>query len=140
MRLVSRPSRSVLEQRREQSRRKRVAAGTIGNAFPAVEQLQMELSFLPTEGLAPVRQLHAMYPPAPAYFEFACPYGDCDGSFDLTPIASDMMSESASHAVGTIECPGSRAGPGLTRQPCGLRLRYRIAAQYEKPKPRRRRS
>ena len=137
MRLVSRPSRSELEQRREQSRRRRVAAGTLGDAFPRLEQVRLELRFLPTEGLAPVRQLHAMYPPAPAYFEFACPYGDCDGSFDLTAIAAETLGKSAPNATGTVECPGSRAGPGLTRQPCGLRLRYRIVAQYGKPAPKR---
>ena len=130
MRLAARSGQSLLEQRREQSRRKRAAAGTLDDQFPAVARLRVELSFPETVGPAPARQLHDMYPPAPAYFDFACPYGDCDGGFDLNKVAASLMKNSTPHADGTIDCSGNRVG--MTRLPCSLRAHYRIAAEYQK--------
>lgn len=129
MRLVARSGQSLLEQRREQSRRKRAAAATLGSEFPAVERVRVELSFPVAAGPAPVRQLHVMYPPAPAYFDFACPYGDCDGGFDLTGVAAALMADSALHVEGTLQCSGTRIG--AARLPCSLHAHYRIIAEYQ---------
>lgn len=128
MRLVARSGQSLLEQRREQSRRNRAAAGTLGEQFPDVERVRIELSFPVESGPAPVRQLHVIYPPAPAYFDFACPYGDCDGGFDLTRIAASLMKQSSAFGEGTLQCSGSRIG--MTRAPCTLHAHYRIATEF----------
>ena len=80
MRIVSRTARSVREQKREKSMRKREAAGTLANAFPRSEQIRIHLQFVSTEGPAPAARTHALYPSAQAYFDFACPHGDCDGA------------------------------------------------------------
>ena len=130
MRLAARSGQSLLEQRREQSRRRRAAAGTLDDQFPAVARIRVELSFPETVGPAPARQLHDMYPPAPAYFDFACPYGDCDGGFDLNQVAASLMKNATPHVDGTIDCSGNRGG--MTRLPCNLRAHYRIAAEYQK--------
>ena len=131
MRFVSRTTRSLLEQSREQLLRKRAAAGTLGNAFPDVELIQVELRFAAPQNSVPAAQRHALYPPAPAYFEFACPFGDCDGSFDLNGIASPLLKKAIPQADGTIKCSGSRTRSGMPRQPCSLRADYRITAQYQ---------
>jgi hypothetical protein len=133
MRLAARPSQPNAEQRRELSRRKRVAAGPLSSAFPAVESVRIELTFQDESSQQPVRQLHALYPAAPAYFEFSCPHGDCDGALDMNEIMSAMLKRSESNADGTLRCPGFRAGPGMTKRPCSLDAFYRIAAQYAKP-------
>lgn len=136
MRFVSRTTRSLLEQSREQSQRRRVAAGTLGAAFPRVEQVRVELRFATAVDPAPAAQRHALYPSAPAYFEFTCPYGDCDGSFDLNGVAAPMLKSANSQASGTIYCSGSRTSIGMTRQPCSLRADYWIIAQYQaSPRP-----
>ena len=130
MRFVSRTTRSLLEQSREQSQRRRAAAGSIGKAYPRVEQIRVELRFGASANSAPAAQRHALYPSAPAYFEFACPLGDCDGSFDLNDVASPLLMKSGPQSHGTIQCSGTRAGGGMTRQPCGLRADYWITVQY----------
>jgi hypothetical protein len=130
MRFVSRTTRSLLEQSREQMLRRRAAAGTLGNAFPAVEQIRVDLRFAATASSVPAAQRHALYPPAPAYFEFACPFGDCDGSFDLNGVASPLLKNADSQADGTIQCSGSRTRTGMPRQPCSLRADYSIIALY----------
>jgi hypothetical protein len=131
MRIVSRTTRSILEQKREISMRKRQAAGTLEGTFPRVEQVRIQLRFLNTNGYAPAAQAHALYPSAQAYFEFACPHGDCDGSIDLNAIALACLKSEGAQADGTVTCPGSRTGTATARSPCNLRVDYWIAAQYK---------
>ncbi len=131
MRIVSRTTRSLLEQKREQSLRRRTAAGTIAKSFPAVEQVRLQLRFLATSGAVPAAQIHALYPSAPAYFEFACPYGDCDGSFDLNSIALPLLTKSGPQVDGSLHCSGTRTAGGMTRAPCRLRADYWVSAQYQ---------
>jgi hypothetical protein len=129
MRLAAPSGRSTFEQRRELSRRRRVAAGSLSSAYPAVEQLRIQLDFRDTAGYPPSAQVHDLFPAAPAFFEFTCPYGDCDGTLDLSGPASRLLTTAAAQAEGVVECPGSRAG-GASKIPCSLRARYRISARY----------
>jgi hypothetical protein len=97
-----------------------------------VEQIRVQLRFSASANSAPAAQVHALYPAAPAYFEFACPFGDCDGAFDLNDIASPLLANSDPQANGTIHCSGSRTGSGgAARQPCSLKADYLIIAQYQ---------
>ncbi len=131
MRIVSRTTRSLLEQKREKSLQKRAKAGVLAKAFPDVEQVRVQLRFVATANPMPAAQVHALYPSAHAYFEFACPYGDCDGSFDLNGAALPLLRSSAAHTEGTMHCSGSRTAGGMTRQPCKLRADYWIDAKYQ---------
>lgn len=131
MRIVSRTTRSLLEQKRERSLRNRQAAGTLASACPMVERVRIQLRFLPVSGSVPAAQTHALYPSAPAWFEFACPFGDCDGSFDLNAIVKPILSRSGPQASGSLHCTGTRTGSAMTRQPCNLRVDYWVAAEYQ---------
>jgi len=131
MRIVSRTTRSLLEQKREKSQRRRAAAGTLSKAFPQVEQVRVQLRFFATKGPVPAAQTHLLYPSAQAYFEFACPHGDCDGSIDLNGVALPLLRNSDLQADGTLHCSGSRTAGGMARQPCNQRADYWIAAQYQ---------
>jgi len=131
MRFVSRTTRSLLEQQRERSSQKRAAAGTLARSFPRVEEIQVQLQFLAANGVVPAAQMHALYPSAPAYFEFSCPYGDCDGSFDLNAVALPMLRKSESQAEGSLQCQGTRTAGGMARRPCTLRADFWINARYE---------
>jgi hypothetical protein len=131
MRIVSRTTRSLLEQKREKSLRRRVAAGNIAKAYPGVELVRLQLRFLPASGSVPAAQIHALYPSAPAYFEFACPYGDCDGSFDLNSVVQPFLAQDGSQTEGTLLCSGTRTAAGMTRQPCKLRADYWVRAQHQ---------
>jgi hypothetical protein len=131
MRIVSRTTRSILEQKRESSMRKRQAAGTLEAAFPRVEQVRIQLRFVRKDGNSPAAQSHALYPSAQAYFEFACPHGDCDGSIDLNAITLKCLRSEGAESDGTVQCPGTRTGIGPARLPCDLRVDYWIAARYQ---------
>jgi hypothetical protein len=131
MLIVSRTARSVREQQREKSLRKREAAGTLATAFPLSEQVRVHLQFVSEARPVPAARTHALYPSAQAYFEFACPHGDCDGSIDLNAVALSLLRSSGAHADGTLHCPGTRTDGGGTRPPCNQRVDYWIDARYQ---------
>ncbi len=131
MRIVSRSARSVREQERERSLRRREAAGTLATAFPRSEQVRIHLQFISKDRPSPAARTHALYASAQAYFEFACPHGDCDGSIDLNDVALALLRDSGAQAEGTLHCPGTRANGGGVRPPCNQRVDYWITARYQ---------
>ncbi|HEV7608356.1 MAG TPA: hypothetical protein VGO61_13520 [Steroidobacteraceae bacterium] len=132
MRMPTRKKESVFQQRREEWRKHRAAAQTLRSAFPAVELIRIELQFRDSTGRTPTAQSFVMHPPARAFFEYPCPYADCDGKFDLAVPATQVMSASEVHAHGALECGGLRSRDGLQRQPCGLHATYELTTQYLK--------
>ncbi len=131
MRIVSRTARSIREQEREKSMRKREAAGTLASAFPRSEQVHIHLKFVSQVGPAPAARAHALYPSAQAYFEFACPHGDCDGSIDLNAVILPLLRQCGTQAEGTLQCPGTRTGGEGARPRCNQRVDYWILARYQ---------
>jgi hypothetical protein len=130
MRIVSRTARSVREQQREKSTRKREAAGTLATAFPSAELVRIHLQFVSNSVPAPSPRTHAFYASAHAYFEFACPHGDCDASIDLNDAANALLRKGGTEASGTLHCPGTRTGDGIVRPRCNQRVDYWIVARY----------
>jgi hypothetical protein len=122
----------LIEQKREGSLRRRAAAGRLADAFPRTASIRVQLQFIPASGPEPAAQTHALYPSAPAYFDFSCPYGDCDGSFDLNGVALPLLGSSGQHAEGTLHCPGTRTAGGTGRRACRLRADFWVNVQYEK--------
>ena len=92
----------------ERLRRDRAAALPLRTAFPAVQQLRLELKFEGTTANIPAAQSHVLHPPARAFFGFPCPYADCDGQFDLTDAVSAVLANRATEAEGVLKCSGQR--------------------------------
>jgi hypothetical protein len=124
------PSNAVAgrQSRGDQLRRARAAAHLVRAAFPSVEQLRIELSFKDASPTPPAAQAHVLYPPAPAFFTYRCPYSDCDGEFDLQSAVCRAMSADYHTEAGSLACRGSRPGEGGAKRPCDLRLDYTITA------------
>jgi len=116
------------ESRGERLRRSRAAALPLRTTFPSVQQLRLEFRFEGTASHTPAAQLHQLYPPARAFFEFPCPHADCDGQFDLTEVVRRTVADHAHASRGTIVCSGCRAFDHSSRQPCGLNLVYSVTA------------
>lgn len=115
---------------RERMRLDRAAARVVCVAFPAIQQLRIELEFSGAGTNVPARQAHVLHPPARAFFRFQCPYGDCDGRFDLTDAVGAALSSPEHRTLGTLECTGLRARDHLSKQTCALHLRYAIHVVY----------
>ena len=132
MRLSPSSAAAAREERAGRLRRDRAAAQTVGSAFPALQQLRLDMEFECPGARAniPAAQSHVLHPPARAYFTFACPYADCDGQFDLTETVNAALSDRSHHAEGVSQCSGERVGSGASRQPCVLRLLHTVTATY----------
>lgn len=124
-------SEAIRAVRRESMRRRRAAAGTLRSLYPSVRLIRLELSFETASGWTPADLTHALYPPAPAYFHFECPFGDCDGAFDIQAVVAALVDAGGHAASGSQSCTGSRAAPALQRQPCGLVAHHRVTVCYE---------
>lgn len=122
------PPAATRQERREQFRRDRATSPMLRATFPMVEQLRIELKFEGRTSSAPTPQLHVLYPPARAFFEYPCPYWDCDGQFDLGGAVRAASTNAAHRAEGVLECEGSRVADRASRRPCLLRLVYEVTA------------
>jgi hypothetical protein len=126
------PSRTVdaRQQRADQLRRDRAASQSLRVAFPAVQQLRLELSFAGATANTPGSQSHVLHPPAQAFFTFPCPYANCDGQYDLTEAVNAALADPARRAEGMLECRGLRAQKYDSKQPCQLHLIYTVTATH----------
>ena len=127
------PSSAVArQQRKDRLRRDRAAAVALRVAFPAVQHLRLELKFESSSAKAPTLQSHILHPPAQAFFEFQCPYADCDGHFDLREAVNAALADPAHHAAGVLECSGLRPWDCASKRPCQLKLLYKVTATYHR--------
>jgi hypothetical protein len=97
--------------------------------YPDVQQVRLELQFDGTSNTL-ASQAHVLHPPARAFFDYPCPYADCDGHFDLTSAVTGALAASTGQTAGVLECEGQRSRDYASKQPCQLQLSYRIIAQY----------
>jgi hypothetical protein len=130
VRLSSSPEASRQE-RADRLRRERAAARALRVAYPALQQLRLELTFESSSANTPVPQSHILHPAARAFFEFPCPYADCDGGFDLTTAVSTSLENKGGKTRGVLECSGHRPQQHSSRRPCKLQLTYTIAPTYQ---------
>jgi hypothetical protein len=128
MRLTPLSPAATRQERVDRLRRDRATALALRAAFPAVQQLRLELKFEGSGANTPAAQSHVLHPPAQAFFTYPCPYADCDGQFDLTAAVSTALATAAHQAEGVLECSGVRARDRACKQPCLLRLAYTVIA------------
>ena len=128
MRLGHARSAVTRQDRSAQLRRDQEAAPKLRAMFPAVDQLRIELNFEGGGASTPVPQSRILHPPARAHFSFPCPYGDCDGRFELAAAVQTVVDDPAHRLEGVIECAGSRASESASKSPCRLRLHFTLTA------------
>jgi hypothetical protein len=126
------PSAATRQERRDQLRRDRATAPVLRAAFPTIKQLRIELTFEGPNSSTPTPQSHLLYPPAPAFFGYACPYSDCDGQFNLGDAVKAALADATHRAEGQLECRGSRVGDHASKRPCLLRLVYEVTATFQR--------
>jgi len=110
----------------DQLRRDRATARVLRAAFPTVQELRIELKFRGLSSSAPAPQVHVLYPPARAFFEYPCPYSDCDGQFDLGTAVKTALADLTHRTEGALECRGSRGRDQVSSRRCALQLVYQV--------------
>lgn len=132
MRLSSSSPAALRQERAERARRDRAAALALRDAFPAVQQLHLDLKFEEAAAASiPAAQSHVLHPPARAFFAFPCPHADCDGQFDLTTAVDAELKDHATEAEGVLKCSGQRLDRRASRVPCELYLHYTLSVAYQ---------
>jgi hypothetical protein len=137
MRTQTRTKPPTFRDRAERLRAARTAAPALRGVWPTVTRINVELQFLPAAAPPHASQSFVLYPAAKAYFTYPCPYGDCDGTYNLDVEAGRAMASQRGHegrVTGTLECVGMRSREGLPRQSCGLHVHYTISATHEADK------
>ena len=108
---------------RERHRRRRTATPLIRARYPGLDSVRIEFEFSDRGKFVPASQLMAFHPSAPAFFCFACPFGDCDGEFDLTSVIDLTARSGQQQANGEVRCVGTRHRVAA----CTLCLEYSIS-------------
>ena len=119
------------QERRERFRHSRATALALREVFPAVRQLRLDLLFRSSGPTTPAMQSHTLHAAAHAFFEFRCPYADCDGQFDLGTAVRAALADPTHHATGELECSGKRAVRVGASELCQLHLSYTVTASFE---------
>jgi hypothetical protein len=116
--------------RRDELRQARAAASTLGSTCPEVASVRVELAFHVASGLAHAQQVFSIYPPAKAHFVYACPFGDCDGVYDLNDVTLGALGTGKRKTGGTLRCGGHRSHSGKSDNPCELAATYSIVVVH----------
>jgi hypothetical protein len=129
MRLSRHKKATPIADPRDERRKARAAASTLRVACPEAALVRVELSFQPDSQLAHARQTFHIYPPAKAHFIYVCPFGDCDGVYDLNGVAFTTLQAGRVATRGTLTCPGHRPRYRSAGRPCELVVTYSISIQ-----------
>ena len=133
MKVPSRRAASISEQRRYDLQVDRAQAATVRESFPQVGVIEIDLNFAETPAPTPSPQRHSLYPPARAFFRFACPCADCDGEFDLgkavvelVKVATSENRISGSSIARPMRCQGTRWRDSNHSEPCCVALSFQV--------------
>lgn len=135
MKLASRKTISVSEQRRNNLQLERARAVAVRDMYPALGQLQVSLVFSDGSLRTPSPQSHTFFPAARAFFRFTCPCAECDGNFDLRESVGELVNNlsrsrrgATRQAKGRLSCEGVRLRDRVGSRPCPMKLEYELAA------------
>jgi hypothetical protein len=129
--------------RRDELLKRRAASAKLCAVCPDVAQLRVALEFEAQAVLPHASQSYALFPAAKAYFVYPCPFGDCDGTYDLQSVVVGTLDRHGKSSAGSLKCSGKRIRDGVAGAACELEVSYSVEASYavaEVAAPRRARS
>lgn len=88
--------------------------------------VRVELGFEMNLPSKPARQAFSILPSARAHFVYACPFGNCDGAFNLNDIALGALQAGKASMKGSLTCSGTRARHGKSYGACELAVTYSL--------------
>jgi hypothetical protein len=113
-------------QHRERRQHGYTAATTIGERFPGIGELSLELRFTQAGGsplLSPYRQIYTA--DMQAFFELQCPSRDCvGGGFDLQQAVLNATRSRDGISQGLLRCHGDSTRNGT----CSVEMTFKAVA------------
>ncbi len=95
-------------ERQERMKKKKAAAGLIGDRFPGISEIVFRLTYF-QKGLQPALMIRTLnfLPADYAYFHVDCTQEGCtNGGYDLTPMVAGLIRERKRTVKGKICCDG----------------------------------
>jgi hypothetical protein len=120
-----------ISSREQRLRQMRAGAQTLRSTCPSAALVNVNLDFLAEATQTHAAQSFVLYPGARAVFCYPCPYGDCDGIYDLSSEADQTLNRQRPRMAGISHCPGTRSRTGQPKTSCGLSVRYTIVAKHD---------
>jgi hypothetical protein len=121
--------------RLDRLRHARFNAPTLREFLPAATQVLVELTYVGDAHLAQGSHAFTVFPPAQAHFVYACPFGDCDGTYDLNETIFALLREEGRRATDVLHCAGHRTSRGISGPQCGLGVAYAVTVDYLLARP-----
>jgi hypothetical protein len=131
MKLARRRKATTAELKRDQLRQARDDAPTLRQLLPDASQVWIKLAFDADVRLVPAPRMFTVYPSAQAHFVYPCPFGDCDGSYDLNSAVFAMLLEHTCQVSGSLQCTGHKARRAALGPTCGLGAAYSAGVRYD---------
>lgn len=119
----------VLEtQAREKRHRHYLAAPELGEKFPSIKEVTIDLRFRDPDGKAnPSPYKRIFDADMQAFFEFSCPMRDCvGGGYSLSGVIMEALSRRRSDISGSLPCEGKRPREKGADPCCDIELRYQV--------------
>lgn len=111
-------------ERRQLLMRQKHEAGSIGNSFPEVASIRMNMTYK-QNGAKPILRAFHFTPDSYAFFVISCLRQDCvDGGFDLTQVITAMISNRQADTKGALRCKGTDASTSHSD------IVYEVVIQY----------
>jgi hypothetical protein len=120
---------SRFKARAERLRQGRAAAPVLRELSANAAFVELHLRFHSDDGCVHADQSFVLYPAATAYFGFPCPYGDCDGIYDLAEVTRSALHCATPMVAGSLTCAGTRSRQRTPGRPCGLEVRYTVTVE-----------
>ncbi len=107
---------------------KRLSAGLVADRFPDLSSLIIHINHYDTRMVAPLfmERTINVSPESHAFFEIACPTGECNGSFNLMPVISDLIKKRKKTSNGKMQCIGDNTFPAGHAY-----ITYKISINYK---------
>ena len=105
----------------------------LAEKFPKLKSLTLDLSYYDPEGMSRAGEVKykVNVEHAKSVFSFACQSSECvAGSFDLSDVVTEAITQRRKSAQGEIRCPGTRERPRVGHRPCLNLLRYKLTLAY----------
>ncbi len=125
---MARKPHIIANQERDQRHQSYLAAPVLGEKYPGIQEVGVEMRFTDPEGrLTPSPQRRTYLGDMRAYFDFLCPLKDCeDGGFALNTAIQHSLSKQGHGRTGKLSCQGLRARGSEKRRSCELELEYKV--------------
>lgn len=116
------------------AKKKRKLETKLQDDYPWVKKATLTLSFQdPTGKSQPLDLVYEDKPSTGNYYKttLKCIYRECsNGGFNVQKEAEEMFQKRLPHVEGDLQCPGQFHRAENKTVPCGLRLHYKIDAEY----------